>query len=46
MQVLLNSFVKTVINDGFDEGTDKSFSEILFRLDNWINAGSGWVIEW
>ena len=24
---------------------DKSFSEILFRLDNWINEGSGWVIE-
>ena len=21
------------------------FSEILFRLDNWINEGSGWVIE-
>ena len=43
--VYLNSFVKTIINNGFDEGIDESFSEILFRLDNWINEGSGWVIE-
>ena len=41
----LNSFVKTVINYDFDDSIDKSFSEILFRLDNWINEGSGWVIE-
>ena len=43
--VYLNSFVKTVINYNFDESIDKSVSEILFRLDNWINEGSGWVIE-
>ena len=43
--VYLNSFVKTVINYGFDEGINKSFNEILFRHDNWINEGSGWVIE-
>ena len=24
---------------------DKSFQEILYRIDNWINEGSGWVIE-
>ena len=24
---------------------DKSFQEILYRIDNWINKGSGWVIE-
>ena len=41
----VNSFVKTVINYGFDESIDKSFSQILFRLNNWINEGSGWVIE-
>ena len=23
---------------------DKSFQEILYRMDNWINEGSGWVI--
>ena len=39
--VYLNSFVKTVTNYGFED----SISEILFRLDNWINEGSGWVIE-
>ena len=43
--VYLNSFVKTVINGSFLDSTDKRFSEILFRLDNWINEGSGWVIE-
>ena len=43
--VYLNSFVKTIINYDFDDSIDKSFSEILFRLDNWINEGSGWVIE-
>ena len=43
--VYLNSFIKTVINYDFDDGIDKSFSEILFRLDNWINEGSGWVVE-
>ena len=24
---------------------DKFFQEILYRIDNWINEGSGWVIE-
>ena len=24
---------------------DKSFQEIFCRIDNWINEGSGWVIE-
>ena len=43
--VYLNSFVKAVINYDLDDSADKSFSEILFRLDNWINEGSGWVIE-
>ena len=43
--VNLNSFVKAVINYDFDDSIDKSFSEILFRLDNWINEGSGWIIE-
>ena len=43
--VYLNSFVKTVINYDFDDSIDKGFSEILFRPDNWINEGSGWVIE-
>ena len=24
---------------------DKSFGEALYRIDNWINKGSGWIIE-
>ena len=34
-----------MINDNFNDGIDKSFEEILYRLDNWINEGSGWIIE-
>ena len=43
--VYLNSFVKIVINENFEPSIDKSFEEILYRLDNWINEGSGWIIE-
>ena len=43
--VYLNSFVKIVINENFETGIDKSFEEILYRLDNWINEGSGWIVE-
>ena len=32
-----------MINHGF--GLDKSFQEILYRIDNWINEGSGWIVE-
>ena len=32
--VYLNSFIKIVINDNFNDGIDKSFEEILYRLDN------------
>ena len=32
-----------MINHKFDLG--KSFQEILYRIDNWINEGSGWIIE-
>ena len=24
---------------------DKSFQEILYRIDNWINEGYGWIIK-
>ena len=24
---------------------DKSFQEIFYRIDDWINEGSGWMIE-
>ena len=32
-----------MINHKF--GLDKSFQEILYRIDNWINEGSGWIVE-
>ena len=42
--VYSNSATETVINsDKYD--LDKSFQEILYRIDNWINEGSGWIIE-
>ena len=41
--VYFNSMAKTVINSEFS--LDKSFQEILYRIDNWINEGSGWVVE-
>ena len=24
---------------------NKSFQEILYRIDAWINEGSGWIVE-
>ena len=41
--VYFNSTTKTVINHEFS--LDKSFQEILYRIDSWINEGSGWIIE-
>ena len=42
--VYFNSTTKTVINS--DEfGLDQSFCEILYRIDNWVNQGSGWIVE-
>ena len=38
-----NSLAKTVINNKF--GLDQSFQEIIYRLDNWISHGSGWIVE-
>ena len=41
--VYFNSTTKTVINSKFN--LDQSFQEILYRIDNWINQGSGWIFE-
>ena len=41
--VYFNLTTKTVINHKFD--LDKSFQEILYRIDNWINQSSGWIVE-
>ena len=41
--VCFNSATKTVINDKFS--LNQSFPKILYRIYNWINEGSGWIIE-
>ena len=42
--VYFNSATKTVINsDKYD--LDKCFQEILYKINNWINERSGWIIE-
>ena len=39
--VYFNFTTKTMINSKFD--LNKCFQEILYRIDNWINEGSGWL---
>ena len=43
--VYFNSIAKIVINYGFERLIDKSFEEILDRINNWINKASGWVVD-
>ena len=37
------SSTKAVINNRYK--LDQSFQEILYRIDGWINRGSGWIFE-
>ena len=41
--VYFNSALKTVINLEYD--LHKSFQELLYRIDNWINKRPGWIIK-
>ena len=41
--VYFNSVTKLVISNKFK--LEKSFQEILYRIDCWINQGYGWIIE-
>ena len=41
--VYFNSSTKTIINCRYK--LDQSFQETLYRIDAWINKGSGWIIE-
>ena len=41
--VYFNSKTKTVINHKFS--LENAFQEILYRIDDWINEGSGWIVE-
>ena len=42
-QFFFNSATKTVTNHIFR--LEKSFEEILYMIDVWINSGSGWITE-
>ena len=42
--VYFNSATKTLINSD-KYMLNKSFQEILYRIDNWINEGSCWKTE-
>ena len=41
--IYFNSVKKLIINHRYK--LDKSFQEILYRIDAWINEGSVWIIE-
>ena len=41
--VYFNSTRKTVINHKFS--FENAFQEILYRIDNWINQRSAWLVE-
>ena len=41
--VYFNSLTKTVVGDKFK--LNQCFNEIIYRLENWINHGSGWIVE-
>ena len=40
---IFNSSTKTIINHRYK--LDQYFQEILYRIDAWINRGSGWIVE-
>ena len=41
--VCFNSITKTLINHKFS--LENVSQEILYKIDNWINEGSGWIVE-
>ena len=41
--IYFNSLTKTVINSNFS--LDQAFQEIIYRLENRISDGSGWIVE-
>ena len=41
--VYFNSTTKTVINHKLN--LKNAFPEILYRIDNWVNEGSGWIVD-
>ena len=42
-QFFFNSLTKTVIGKKYF--LNECFNEIIFRLENWISRGSGWIVD-
>ena len=42
--VYFNSLTKTVIGSN-NFGLSQAFQEIIYRIENWISNGSGWIVE-
>ena len=40
--VYFNSLTKAVINNNYK--LDQSIQEVIYRLENWISNGSGWIV--
>ena len=41
--VYFNSSTKTIISINFK--LDHPFQEVIYRLNNWVSNGSGWIVE-
>ena len=41
--IYLNSLTKTVIGEKYN--LNDCFNKIIFRLENWISHGSGWIVD-
>ena len=41
--VYFNSTTKALINHKFS--LENAFQEILYRIENWIHEGYGWIVE-
>ena len=41
--ICLNSLTKTVAGEKYH--LNDCFKEIIFRLENWISHGSGWIVD-
>ena len=41
--IYINSLTKTVIGEKYF--LNDCFNEIIFRLENWISHGSGWIVD-
>ena len=43
LQFIFNPSTKTIINNRFK--LEHAFQEIIYRIEDWINKASGWIVE-